>query len=240
MVSNKEIAVNAFNAIYQHLDTLTRAYITNPSDFLVIRNAIDEAQSQIEGATDKQNLENLKALLNTAIDNNAPLRFFKKLSETRMSGSLGVENIAQLTARLGLIYYFELLQAGGDFSDLQAFRERAIDLKNQAEQTISRIQTSAITFETSNNVEMCKISSKARLIESQRKVINRIDEMIYLLGQSMSMKETSQLKGCWNALVASYHLFGNVAQAYDITQLSFGVSGAKLNGVSYYQDKSNA
>lgn len=235
MVSNKEISTNTFNVIYQHLDTLTRAYITSPADFIVIREAIEQASSQVERSTDKQNLANLQALLNTAMDNNAPVRFFKKLSETRMNGSLGVQNIAQFTARLGLIYYFELLSEEADFSDLQAFRERAIDLKKQAEQLIQLIESSPISFEASANIGMCKNLSKSTLIANQRKVIDRIDEMIYLLGRSVSLKETYQLEGDWNALVASYHLFGNVAQAYDITQLSFGVSGAKLNGVSYYQ-----
>lgn len=237
MVSNKEIAVNAFNAVYQHLESLARAYITNPTDFLVIRGAITATHSQVESLTDKQNLESLKEVLNTAMDNNAPIRFFRKLSEMRMNGSLGVQNIAQFTARLGLIYYFELLSAGGDFSDLQAFRERAVDLKIQAEQMIQLIQTSDISFRSVSNVGVCKTSSKAELIASQRKVIDRIDEMIHLLGQTISIQSTYKLNGFWNALVASYHLFGNVGQAYDITQLSFGVSGAKLNGVSYYQDK---
>lgn len=237
MVSNKEIAVNTFNAIYQHLDVLTRAYITNPVDFLAIRTAIAESQNQVEGSTDKQNLERLKALLNTAIDNNAPIVFFKKLSEIRMNGPLGVQNIVQFTARLGLIYYFELLSEGTDYSDLQAFRERAVDLKKQAEQMIQLIQSSEISFEAVSNVGMCKVSSKTILIASQQKVIDRIDEMIILLGQSISMKKTYQLNGFWNALVASYHLFGNVGQAYDITRLSFGVSGAKLNGISYYQEQ---
>lgn len=237
MVSNNEISTNTFNAIYQHIDTLTREYVTNPVDFIVIRHAIDKAHSQVEIATDRQNLANLQSLLNTAMDNNAPARFFKKLSETRINGALGVKNIAQFTARLGLIYYFELLSEGGDFSDLQAFRERAVDLKTQSEQIIQLIQSSSMSLESNANIGRCKILSKATLIANQRKVIDRIDEMIYLLGQSISMKETYQLKGGWNALVASYHLFGNVSHAYDITQLSFGVSGAKLNGVSYYQDK---
>lgn len=235
MVSNKEISTNTFNAIYQYLDTLTREYVSNPIDFIVIRNAITDARSQVSRITDKQNFANLQDLLNTAMDHNAPVRFFKKLSETRMNGSLGVQNIAQFTARLGLIYYFELLSEEADFSDLQAFRERAIDLKKQSEQIIRLIQTSTISFAAAANIERCKISSKTTLIENQRKVIDRIDEMIYLLGKSISIKKTYQLKGSWNALVASYHLFGNVGNAFDITQLSFGVSGAKLNGVSYYQ-----
>lgn len=237
MVSNKALSTATFKAIYQHLETLARAYILEPANFLVIRAAIDEASGELENLTDNQNLEKMKSVLNTAMDNNAPIRFFKKLSETRINGSLGVQNIAQFTARIGLIYYFELLSAGGDFSDLQAFRERAIDLKRQAERMIQQIAVSDMVFEAVSNIGACKISSKAALIESQQKVIDRIDEMILLLGQTTSMRKTYQLNGFWNALVASYHLFGNVGQAYDITQLSFGVSGSKLNGVSYYQDK---
>lgn len=237
MVSNKTVSTNAFKAIYHHLETLARAYILEPTNFLAVRAEIDSAVEQIESSTDSQNLEKLKSVLNAAMDNNTSISFFKKLSETRMNGSLGVQNIAQFTARLGLIYYFELLSAGGDFSDLQAFRERAIDLKRQAEQMIQQIQMSDMTFESVNNVGACKTASKATLIEGQRKVIDRIDEMIFLLGQTTSNRATYQLNGFWHALVASYHLFGNVSQAYDITQLSFGVSGSKLNGVSYYQDK---
>lgn len=236
MVSNKTRSVQAFNAIYEHLDTLTRAYITHPSAFLAIRHAISEAQRQVETATVQQHLDYIKAILNTAMDNNAPSPFFKKLSETRMHGTLGVKNIAQLTAGLGLVFYFELLSASSDFSDLQAFRERATDLKKQAEEMIALIQSSNITFEASANVSICQTSSKAKLIANQRKVINSIDEMIYLLGQSISIKATASLHGSWHALVASYHLFGNVSQASEITGLSQGVSGAKLNNVHYYQD----
>lgn len=240
MVSNNEIAVNTFKAIYQHIDTLTRAYITDPIDFLVIRDAIDEMREQIAHSTDTGNLENLKSLLNTAIDNNAPVVFFKKLSETRLKGSIGVENIAQFTARLGLIYYFELLSEEADFSDLHAFRERAIDLKRQAENTIERIKSAPMSFEATNkNGSKCKRSSKLVLIESQRQVIKRIDEMIYLLGQSVSLKPIHHLTGSWNALVASYHLYGDISSAYEITELSLGVSGAKLNGVNYYPETDN-
>lgn len=237
MVSNKEISTNTFNAIYQYIDTLTRAYVTNPTDFLIIRNAIDEAKGYVESSTDKQNLSKLQALLNTAMDNNAPIRFFKKLSETRINGSLGVQNIAQFTARLGLVYYFEMLNEGGDFSDLQAFRERAKGLKKQAEKIIQIIKSSPISFESVTSANACKTMSKAALIASQQKVIDRIDEMVLLLGRLISMKETYQLQGDWNALVASYHLFGSIEHAYDISRLSLGVSGARLNGVSYYQDK---
>lgn len=241
MTSNKEISVNTFKAIYQHIDTLTREHITDPTDFLVIREAIDEMREQIEQSTETENIENLKELLNTAIDNNAPDVFFQKLSETRIKGSIAVENIAQLTARLGLIYYFELLSDEADFSDLNAFRERAIDLKRQAENTIERIKSAPMSFEaTSKNGSKCKQSSKTVLIESQRQVIKRIDEMIYLLGQSVSLKPIHHLTGSWNALVASYHLYGDISYAYDITELSLGVSGAKLNGVNYYPEANNA
>lgn len=236
MVSHKEIASKAFNAIYQHLDTLTREHIIDPVDFTTIRAALTDASRQVEKLTVQQNLDAIKEVLNTVMDNNAPVRFFKKLAETRMNGSLGVQNIAQFTARLGLIYYFELLSNGGDFSDLQSFRERAIGLKRQAEDLISLIETSPLTFEPIANSASCKRSSKETLIASQRQVINRIDEMIYLLGQSVSLQSTQHLHGTWHALAASYHLFGNVSQAYDITQLSLGVSGANLPRVIYHKD----
>lgn len=237
MVSHKEVSVDAFHAIYQHLETLLRAYILDPTDFIAIRDALINARDQVEHLSVQRNLDNLKAFLNTAIDNNAPIRFFKKLSEVRMNGPLGVANIVQFTARIGLVYYFELLSSGSDFSDLQAFRERANNLKWQAEKIIDLIQQSKTVFELGTPIQKCRASSKSALIESQRKVIKKIDEMIYLLGQSSSMAETYHLAGCWNALVASYHLFGNVSQANEITALSFGVSGTMLNGINYYQDK---
>lgn len=237
-MSISEMKQETMTAIYDHVETLVRTYITSPTDFLIIRSYIDEKRKHLGTYSDVEHIQAIKDLMEVAIKNNAPVAFFRKLSEARLNGSIWAKEKALLLARLGLIYYFELLSSEADYSDLQAFRERAISLKNSTQSLIDLIQKTPMTFKsTSPYHSACKTGSKLTLIAQQRKIMDMLDNFIRLMGQSVEIQPTYKLNGSWNALVASYTLYGNVGKAYDILTLSNGVSGAKLNGVSYYRNE---
>lgn len=66
-------------------------------------------------------------------------------------------------------------------------------------------------------------------------IINAIDALILAAGAATTHIPTYALEGTHHALVASYKLYGDVSKAYDILEWSGGVSGAQLDGVTYYQ-----
>ena len=61
--------------------------------------------------------------------------------------------------------------------------------------------------------------------------INAIDALILAAGSATTHIPTYTLQGQHNALVASYRLYGDVSKAYEILELSSGVSGANINEV---------
>lgn len=60
-----------------------------------------------------------------------------------------------------------------------------------------------------------------------------IDGLISSLGRSAEIECRATLAGNWNALVASYEVYGDVSRAAEMMALSGGVSGASINGVTY-------
>ncbi len=218
-------------ASIDYIDDTTRQIISNPSDFVAIKQAITQAKIAVND-NPKNGKQIINDLLTTAIDNNAPLAFFKQISEIRSQGTLEEIAQTQIVARIGLAYYFEKISEGANYQQLQEFREHAQSIKDNASETIEQINKEQIKFSG-----ICRQANKNKLINDQINIINATDKLIVFASQGLNKQAPIELTGNYHALVASYHLYGNISQASDIVKWSNSTSGANIhNPIFYPQD----
>ncbi len=237
--SNTQLIREGILAVYQYLDDTARQTVPAKS-FIVVRNVIYKGINSVDNINRnelaKKHIEIIKSIYETAISNQVPTQFFKQASEIQIDGELLEVAQAQLASRIALAYYFESLGDNVDYDDLQAFRERAIVIKNEIAETIQVLKTQPLQFRQTTNVSLCEVMTKEVQIAKQQAVIDAIDKMIVTLGNVAKHTPTYKLNGTYHALVASYHLYGNVSKAYDLIKWSGAVSGAEISMPIYYKE----
>lgn len=240
IVGSVQNVTDGLKAGYEYLDGSVRMVM--PSSGYVgtksrIVSGVNKAESITPGTTKtdmaKDNIEAVLAVQEEAVKT-APASFFKMGSEVRTKGSILQEAQTQLIAQTSLAYYLEKVSDDADFKELKNFRERAIAIKEDAQDTLERVKTEKLQFAKPSGPSICA-TTKEQLIDSLQELIAMVDDMIVQAGNSITHTPTYTYKGTHNALVASYHLFGDISRATEIMELSGGVSGSKMSRVVYHQ-----
>lgn len=120
--------LTGFEAANEFLFDTTRQTLTGTGEaFVAVIGVVDAAEASTNPPTTAQTVAEI---FETAIENNAPISFYQQGSEVRVGGSYVEEVQGELYALTALGYYFEEAAASGvNYSELAAFRERALALK---------------------------------------------------------------------------------------------------------------
>jgi hypothetical protein len=124
-----------------HGITAAKAFINNASVMSLLPSSFGTVLALLRGfdpSRDKDaNFDSTEAVYEAAIKPDpvtlqpAPVAFFRRASELRLTGQPGEEAQTHMAALVGLAYYFERLsESPVSFADLAEFRERAISLKS--------------------------------------------------------------------------------------------------------------
>lgn len=131
------------------------------------------------GSGDYQtNFDHIQQVMDTAADADAPIDFYRQMSEVRITGTPEQEAQAAMTSSLALGYYFEQISKGINYDELERFRERAIALKGiaQDQRMIHAIDQLIIKAgQATNRIVIASVSGQHHALVASYLIYGNID-----------------------------------------------------------------